>query len=56
MEIIEKIQLTFDDLDEERLVSTARTCSDLVTRFRIDLAFCEGEQNIWRINTMKWIM
>ncbi|HAH25479.1 MAG TPA: hypothetical protein DCL77_17275 [Prolixibacteraceae bacterium] len=44
MEIIEKIQLTFDDLDEERLVSIARTCSDLVTRFQIDLAFSGEDQ------------
>ena len=29
MEIIEKIQLTFEDVDEERLVSIARTCSEL---------------------------
>ena len=44
MEIIEKIQLIIDDLDEKRLVSIARTYSDMVTRVRIDLAFCEGDQ------------
>ena len=44
MEIIEKIQLIIDDLDEQRLVSIARTYSDMVTRVRIDLAFCEGDQ------------
>jgi len=44
MEIIEKIQLIIDDLDEVRLVSIARTCSDLVTRFRLDLTFCEKDQ------------
>ena len=44
MEIIEKIQLITDELDEKRLMSIVRTCADLVTRFRLDLTFCGEDQ------------
>lgn len=44
MGIIEKIQLIIDDLDENRLMSIARTCADLVTRFRLELPFCGEDQ------------
>lgn len=44
MEIIEKIHLIIDDLDEGWLVSIVRTCSDMATRFRLDLTFCEKDQ------------
>jgi len=45
MEIIEKIQLAFeDDIDEELLGSLARSCNDLMTPFRIDLVFCKTDQ------------
>ena len=44
MEIIEKIQLIIDDLDEVWLVSIVRTCSDMAARFRLDLTFCEKDQ------------
>ena len=45
MEIIEKIQLSFDDIDEEMLGSLARSCTDLVTPFRLNLAFCKTDQS-----------
>ena len=44
MEIIEKIQLFTHDLDEVRLESIGRTCSDMVTRFVLDLTFCGKDQ------------
>ena len=44
MEIIEKIHLTFDNLDEERVVSIARICSAMVVPFQLNLAFCGGDQ------------
>ena len=45
MEIIEKIQLLIDDLDQKRLMSIGRTCADLVARFRLDLTFCGEDQS-----------
>ncbi|HEY3371883.1 MAG TPA: hypothetical protein VGK10_13595 [Prolixibacteraceae bacterium] len=44
MEIIEKIQITFDDLDEERSRSIARTCSEKLIPFRLELAFRKTTQ------------
>ena len=44
MEIIEKIHLITDELDEKRLMSIVRTCADLVTRFSLDLTFCGEDQ------------
>ena len=45
MEIIEKIQLIFDDVDEEKLGSLARTCTEMVTPFRLNLVFCRTDQS-----------
>ena len=45
MEIIEKIKLTFDDLDEEKLGSISRACVEMVTPFRLNLIFCRTDQS-----------
>ena len=46
MEIIEKIQNTFDDdIDNERLGSLLRSCTELVTPFRLKLVFCKTDQS-----------
>lgn len=39
MEIVEKIHQTFPELDEDRLLSTAMTCTEMVNPLRLEMAF-----------------
>ena len=44
MEIIEKIHQTFPDLDNERLLSTAMTLTEMVNLLRLEMAFRRKDQ------------
>ena len=44
MEIIEKIQSAFSDVDEVTVVSIAKTCCEMINPLRLDLAFGENDQ------------
>ena len=49
MDIAEKIHLTFDDLDQERLMSVAITCLEMVNPLRLDLSLCRNDQKKMKI-------
>lgn len=49
MDIKEKIQLAFDDIDGDRLELIARTCSELIIPLQIDLSFRKNDASKLKI-------